>query len=55
MIDKLKSFNNSVLFVVRHLFKRVMQSPLLIGWIIIGTIIDIIIGVIKALKLLLLT
>lgn len=41
-MDKLKKFINNILFVVRHLFKRVMQSPLLLGWIIIGTIIDII-------------
>lgn len=42
LINKVKSGGNKVLITVKHLFRRLVQSPLLLGWIIIGTIIEII-------------
>lgn len=40
MITKFKAINIKIIITVRHLFKRLIKSPLLLGWIIIGIIIE---------------
>lgn len=42
LINKVMSMKNKIIVTVKHLSKRLFQSPLLVGWIIIGTIIEII-------------
>lgn len=40
MISKIKTFNDNIILIIKHLFNRLIHSPLLLGWIILGTIID---------------
>lgn len=40
--SKFKAFYSKIMFTIKHLLKRLIQSPLLLGWIIIGMIIEII-------------
>ncbi len=40
---------NTINITVKHLFKRLLESPLLLGWIIIGTIIEIMLNGYKGL------
>lgn len=42
LISRFKAFYNKILLTIKHLLKRLIQSPILFGWIIIGTIIEII-------------
>ncbi|MGV8983389.1 hypothetical protein [Clostridium sp.] len=42
MINKVMSMKNKIIVTVKHLSKRLFQYPLLVGWIIIGTIIKFI-------------
>lgn len=41
-MNKVIDLKNKTIITVKYLFKRLVQSPLLLGWIIVGTIIEII-------------
>lgn len=38
------ALKNKIIFTVKYLFKRLIQSPILLGWITIGTIIEVILS-----------
>jgi membrane protease YdiL (CAAX protease family) len=50
-LNKVKSLYSSIFHTIKHLSKRVIQSPLLLSWLIIGTIIDFKIWGNKGLKI----
>lgn len=50
LIDKVKTFYRTILFTIKYLSQKLMKSPVLVSWIVIGIIIDTIIWGVKGFK-----